>query len=159
MMAIAPSDVAAKVNFAFVDIVKMEADGRSKFGLCGKSECWRVAYRAEGALGPHDLAAIINIHLLSASNHRISSSCRHIIYNSPWHVVLTRTCLHSPIHMLTSVPVCTKLGWYPNVARRTLNPPTSVNTPTHPYPQAEREAQKIVQQGKLRHSVCFPHAY
>ncbi|KAG9576325.1 hypothetical protein KCU97_g13788, partial [Aureobasidium melanogenum] len=43
----------------------------------------------------------------------------------------------------------TKLGWYPNVARRTLNPPTSVNTPTHPYPQAEREAQKIVQQGKL----------
>ncbi|KAG9593887.1 hypothetical protein KCV01_g10501, partial [Aureobasidium melanogenum] len=36
-----------------------------------------------------------------------------------------------------------------NVARRTLNPPTSVNTPTHPYPQAEREAQKIVQQGKL----------
>ncbi|KAG9966668.1 hypothetical protein KCU61_g353, partial [Aureobasidium melanogenum] len=36
MMPIAPSDVAAKVNFAFVDIVTMEADGRSKFGLCGK---------------------------------------------------------------------------------------------------------------------------
>lgn len=113
-----------------------------------------VAYsRMEAALGPHDLAAIINIHL-SASNHCISRSCRHITYNSPWYVALIKSCLKASIHMLTSVPVCTKLGWYPNAARRTLNPSTtSTNTPTYLHPQAEREAQKIVQQGKFCHSL------
>jgi hypothetical protein len=61
-------------------------------------------------------------------------SCRHIIHISPWYVSLRNSRFGRQGHMLTSAPVCTKLGWNPNAARRRLNPRTSVNNPTYPYP-------------------------
>lgn len=76
MIPIAPSEVAARVNFAFVDIVRVgsgdgEATATETCQVCGKVQV-SVAYR-KAALGPHDLAVTINIQPV-ANNHRTSGA-------------------------------------------------------------------------------------
>lgn len=68
MIPIAPSEVAARVSFAFVDIVRVESGDRERqLQLQLKLMTLRVGARvsriSKGALGPHDLAVTINIHL------------------------------------------------------------------------------------------------
>lgn len=65
MIPIAPSEVAARVNFAFVDIVYMVVAMERQLlqELATLREGASVSRISKGALGPHDLAVTINIHL------------------------------------------------------------------------------------------------
>ncbi|KAI4724609.1 hypothetical protein E4T49_07686 [Aureobasidium sp. EXF-10728] len=108
----------------------------------------------DGALGPRDLAVTIDSHL-STSNHNHLKPSSHNL-QSPWYVSSRMSYPERQDPPLTSVPVCTKLGWNPNAARRRLDPPNSVDSPTYPHPQAEREAQKIVQQAIRPYLTTLP---
>lgn len=65
MIPIAPSEVAASVNFAFVDIMDVVVAMRRQLQpeLTTLREGASVSRISKGALGPHDLAVTINIHL------------------------------------------------------------------------------------------------
>lgn len=65
IIPIAPSEVAANVNFAFVDIMDVVVAMRRQLQpeLTTLREGASVNRISKGALGPHDLAVTINIHL------------------------------------------------------------------------------------------------
>jgi hypothetical protein len=65
MIPIAPSEVAASVNFAFVDIMNMKVAmwRQLQQDLATLREGASASRISNGALGPHDLAVTINIHL------------------------------------------------------------------------------------------------
>lgn len=67
IIPIAPSEVAASVNFAFVDIMDMDMvvamERQLQQELASLREGASVSRISKGALGPHDLAVTINIHL------------------------------------------------------------------------------------------------
>jgi hypothetical protein len=65
MIPIAPSEVAASVNFAFVDIMDMKVaiERQLQLELASLREGASASRISKGALGPHDLAVTINIHL------------------------------------------------------------------------------------------------